>query len=111
MKRWLPILIFVNAALVFPAVIAAAWVLGIVPEPASWPQDLIVHNNTGQRIKVTPVFVREDGTPCVGLLLPDRKAQRMLARNAASADAETIMRHENEAFIELLRTLKRDKPL
>ena len=30
---------------------------------------------------------------------------------ANATDADTIMRHENEAFIEMLQTLKREKPL
>ena len=37
--------------------------------------------------------------------------RRMFAQNAAAVDAEQVMRNENDAFIELLRTLKRDKPL
>ena len=37
--------------------------------------------------------------------------KRMLADNAVSADADSIMRVETEAFVELLRALKTEKPL
>jgi 2-(1,2-epoxy-1,2-dihydrophenyl)acetyl-CoA isomerase len=37
--------------------------------------------------------------------------KRMLANNAGTADPDSIMRTESEAFIELLRTLKQEKPL
>jgi enoyl-CoA hydratase/carnithine racemase len=37
--------------------------------------------------------------------------KRMLAANAGHTNADAIMQTENEAFIELLRTLKQDKPL
>jgi 2-(1,2-epoxy-1,2-dihydrophenyl)acetyl-CoA isomerase len=40
-----------------------------------------------------------------------RLTKRMLARNAEQADADSIMRVENEAFVELLRALKQEKPL
>jgi 2-(1,2-epoxy-1,2-dihydrophenyl)acetyl-CoA isomerase len=37
--------------------------------------------------------------------------KRMFHGNAAAADAEAVMRVENDAFVELLKALKRDKPL
>ncbi len=37
--------------------------------------------------------------------------RRMFRDNAASADAESIMQVENRAFVELLKTLRRDKPI
>jgi 2-(1,2-epoxy-1,2-dihydrophenyl)acetyl-CoA isomerase len=40
-----------------------------------------------------------------------RLTKRMFALNAVPADADAIMRTESEAFIELLRSLKQEKPL
>jgi 2-(1,2-epoxy-1,2-dihydrophenyl)acetyl-CoA isomerase len=37
--------------------------------------------------------------------------KRMLFENAGSADADAIMRNENAAFLDLLKALKKDKPL
>jgi len=37
--------------------------------------------------------------------------KRMFSANACAQDADTIMYNENQAFIEMLRTLKREKPL
>lgn len=37
--------------------------------------------------------------------------RRMLREHAGACDAETIMRNENAAFVELLQVLKKDKPL
>jgi enoyl-CoA hydratase/carnithine racemase len=37
--------------------------------------------------------------------------KRMLCRNSGATDPDTVMRHENESFVELLQTLQRDKPL
>lgn len=37
--------------------------------------------------------------------------RRMFSANAAAQDADTIMKNENDAFVELLKTLKREKPL
>ncbi len=69
---------------------------------------------------VTAVYpdaqLREEAVALAGRLaqlppLQVRLTRRMFRQNAASGDAESVMRVENEAFIELLRTLKRDKPL
>lgn len=40
-----------------------------------------------------------------------RLTRRMLLENAGAADADVIMRTESEAFVELLRALKKEKPL
>jgi len=37
--------------------------------------------------------------------------RRMISANAGAGDADTIMRNESEAFVQLLKTLKREKPL
>ncbi len=40
-----------------------------------------------------------------------RLTRQMLAANALSNDAEQIMRTESRAFVEMLKSLKQDKPL
>ena len=80
MKRLLLILLLLNGVLVLPAPLALLVASGVVPDLPSWPQDLIIRNNSGQRINVTPICVRPDGSPRLAKLYPDRKTQRMLDR-------------------------------
>ena len=80
MKRLLLILLILNAVLVLPAPLALLAASGVVPDLPSWPHDLVVRNNSGQRVKVTPVCVRPDGSLRPARLYPDRYARRMLDR-------------------------------
>jgi hypothetical protein len=80
MKRRLLILLVLNAVLVLPAPLALLAASGVMPDLPSWPHDLVVRNNSGQRIKITPICVRPDGSPRLAKLYPDRTTRRMLDR-------------------------------
>jgi len=81
MKRLLLILLVLNAVLMLPAPLALLSASGVMPDLPSWPHDLVVRNNSGERIKITPICVRPDRSPRLAKLYPDRRTQRMLDRS------------------------------
>ncbi len=81
MKRLLLILLVLNVVLMMPAPLALLSDSGVIPDIPSWPHDLTVRNNSGERIKITPICVRPDLSPRRAKLYPDQKTLRMFDRS------------------------------
>lgn len=106
--RHLPfILLILNLVLLIPASIALLGLFRLIPDLASWPNDLIVHNQSGQLLKITPICVGPDGSPRHIRLFPDRETQRMLERPggwpiAPGATANWMFDRENSELIAVI---------